>query len=95
VQRGRCIGASAVPVSVTEDIYSTAPEFLSGDGLPNQKIPTLLNSTAALKLGKDSACALYNLGFAILTLNGEKLHVDYYQYNRSTHTVTLMYAEDV
>jgi hypothetical protein len=70
VKRGRCLGCSAVPVFV-DDGYFTPKD---------PSIPLLLDTTHGNKpvmLGKDGS--IYNLAYAIMTLNGKKARIDYYE----------------
>jgi hypothetical protein len=71
LQRGRCLGASAVPVFTDQQSYSSASGLQTyGDG----PMPTW-NKNAQLGNNGDS----YNNCFAIMTLNGASANVDYYQ----------------
>jgi hypothetical protein len=71
LQRGRCLGASAVPVFTDQQSYSSASGLQTyGDG----PMPTW-NKNAQLGNNGES----YNNCFAIMTLNGPSANVDYYQ----------------
>jgi hypothetical protein len=71
LQRGRCLGASAVPVFTNQQSYSAASGLQTyGDG----PMPTW-NKNAQLGNNGES----YNNCFAIMTLNGASANVDYYQ----------------
>ena len=71
LQRGRCLGASAVPVFANQQSYSDADGLQTyGDG----PLPTW-NKNAQLGNNGES----YNNGFAIMMLNGSSARVDYYQ----------------
>lgn len=71
LQRGRCVGASAVPVFTNQQSYSYASGLQTYGGLP------LPGWNAASQLGTNGN--VYNNGFAIMTLNGASAKVDYYQ----------------
>ena len=69
--RGRCVGASAVPV------YSDQQQYAAGTNLqtlPGMALPTW-SPAAVLGCTRD----VYNNAFAILTLAGSGASVDYYQ----------------
>lgn len=71
LKRGRCVGASAVPVFTDQQKYASAAGLQTFQGLP---LPTW-NSKAQLGTnGTD-----YNHAFAIMTLTGSSVDVDYYQ----------------
>jgi hypothetical protein len=71
LERGRCIGASAVPVFTDQQKYENADGLETLDDRP---FPTW-NSKAVLgNNGTDYAHA-----FAIMTLSGASANVDYYQ----------------
>jgi predicted phosphodiesterase len=71
LKRGRCVGASAVPVFIDQQKYATAAELQTYPGNP---MPTW-NANGVLKdNGTD-----YNNCFAIMTLAGGTANVDYYQ----------------
>lgn len=71
LERGRCIGASAVPVFTDQQKYENADGLKTLDDRP---LPTW-NSKAVLgNNGTDYAHA-----FAIMTLSGASANVDYYQ----------------
>jgi len=93
VRKGRCIGASAIPVDGMELLYELDEHFVGPDGKPNQPVPAMLNNDPGLKLAVDPALNLYNLGYAILTLDNQNGTIDYYQYNSSTDTSTLACTE--
>ena len=94
LNRARCIGASAIPVDKTESLYTPDQHFLNADGTFNQPVPDLLSADPALCLEVDSELDLYNLGYAMMTLDGAKGAIDYYQYNSSTDTSSLMFHEE-
>lgn len=91
--KGRCIGASAIPVAGTDPMYRVDPAFLGPDGKPNQPVADLLNQSDELKLSVDPATGLFNLGYGIVTLNDKNGTADYYQFNGTTKTSTLMLSE--
>jgi len=71
LQRGRCLGASAVPVFTNQQSYSNASGLQTYGGAA---LPTW-NKNA--QLGNNGET--YNNCFAIMTLNGASATVDYYQ----------------
>ena len=71
LQRGRCVGASAVPVFTNQQKYATATGLQT---LNNGPMPTWNPSAILGDNGTD-----YNNGFAILTLKGPVATVNYYQ----------------
>jgi 3',5'-cyclic AMP phosphodiesterase CpdA len=87
VQRGRCIGASAIPVPGAESLYDVPQK------LQNQDVPQLANDTEDIKLQVDPELGLYNLGYAVVSLNGATGQADYFQYNSSQDTEAVMFQE--
>ena len=71
LQRGRCLGASAVPVFNDQQSYRNGGGLQTYGGLP---LPTW-NTKA--QLGSNGTS--YNNCFAIMTLNGASANVDYYE----------------
>jgi hypothetical protein len=71
LQRGRCVGASAVPVFIDQQKYATAAGLQTYQGGP---MPTWNASGILSDNGTD-----YNNCFAIMTLMGATANVDYYQ----------------
>lgn len=70
--RGRCVGASAVPVFTNQQDYAADTSLLNG------QVTTLPTWNPAANLG--STDDAYNNAFAIMTLNGAKAAVvNYYQ----------------
>ena len=72
LERGRCVGASAVPVFTDQQQY--APDTASLQSYQNQGLPTW-NPSAILGTTDEQ----YNNAFAIMTLNGANATVNYYQ----------------
>jgi len=71
LKRGRCVGASAVPVFKDQQSYSDASGLETYGGVP---LPTW-NPMGVLATNLDD----YNNCFAIMTINGPSANVDYYQ----------------
>lgn len=71
LQRGRCVGCSAVPVFTDQQSYAPGAGLTTYNGLP---LPTWNNTAITGNNGTD-----YNHGFAIMSLNGAAATVDYYQ----------------
>jgi hypothetical protein len=90
VTKGRCIGASAIPVVASDTPYTVADEIRSG---PDKTLPTLLDDK--LKLAVDTAEGLYDLGFAMLTFNQAQANATYYQYDSTQDVATAMYSESL
>lgn len=71
IQRGRCLGASAVPVFTDQQKYANANGLVTYQGAP---LPTW---NAGAMLGNNGTD--YNHAFAVMNLNGPAASVDYYQ----------------
>jgi hypothetical protein len=71
LQRGRCLGASAVPVFTNQQSYTNADGLQTYGGAP---LPTWNKSAQLSNNGEE-----YNNGFAFMTLSGASANVDYYQ----------------
>jgi hypothetical protein len=71
VKRGRCVGASAVPVFEDQQTYATAGGLKT---LDNAAMPTW-DPAAALGFTKN----MYNNCFAMMTLTGPSATVEYYE----------------
>ena len=71
LQRGRCVGCSAVPVFTDQQSYTPATGLTTYNGAP---LPTWNSTAITANNGTD-----YNHGYAIMTLNGTTANVDYYQ----------------
>ena len=71
LKRGRCVGASAVPVFEDQQSYATASglKTFEGGGMPTWDTNGVLGNTANM----------YNNCFAMMTLNGASAAVDYYE----------------
>lgn len=71
LQRGRCVGCSAVPVFTDQQRYAPAQGLTTPGGAA---LPTWNKSAQLGNNGTD-----YNHGFALMTLNGSSATIDYYQ----------------
>ena len=71
LKRGRCVGASAVPVFSDQQQYATAGDLKTLDNAP---MPTW-DSNGVLGTSGN----MYNNCFAMMTLNGASATVDYYE----------------
>jgi hypothetical protein len=71
LKRGRCVGASAVPVFQDQQSYTTASglETLNGQSMPTW------DPNAVLGTSKD----MYNNCFAMMSVNGASATVEYYE----------------
>lgn len=76
--RGRCIGASAIPV-FTSQAPAAPPNLLVPDGEPGP--PQIIEGTA---LGNDGQ--VFNSCYAMITLKGPNLKIDYYQVSAANAT---------
>jgi hypothetical protein len=95
LEKGRCVGASAIPVPDSESLYTISPAFQAADATLNQPVPTLLSDDPSIRLAVDPGNDLYNLGYALVKLNGANASVEYYQYNSSQNESTLNLQEDL
>ena len=96
LKKGRCIGASAVPVSSADDMYDVAKEFKAADGELNQPVPDLLSDNKnKWKLTVDPTTGLWNLGFAMLSLQDQEGVCEYFQYDNSTNVVSRLLKEQL
>jgi len=71
LKRGRCVGASAVPVFQDQQQYATAPDLktLDGAAMPTWDPDGVLSASQNM----------YNNCFAMMTLNGASAAVEYYE----------------
>jgi hypothetical protein len=77
LQRGRCLGASAIPVFVADDYFDA--KF---------NVPLLTNASTGgqpVRLGNNGT--VYNHAYAIMRLDGPKATVEYYQDNDDAHAL--------
>jgi hypothetical protein len=86
--KGRCVGASAIPTPFPPDLYEIAEPLR---GLPADQIPGILNP----KLGVDNKTSLYNLGFAMLSLQDQLGTCEYFQYDVSAQKVSSLFQEQL
>lgn len=88
LQRGRCIGASAIPVRIADHPYTCDTNL----ALPphTSALPTLHDGT---ELEHDSE--YYYRCYAIIRLAGSQAVVEYYQFDIDTHTSTCIYQEQI
>jgi Calcineurin-like phosphoesterase len=66
LERGRCLGHGAVPVSVIDEIYKPLTDL---DSTPSMLDPSKLGTTGGV----------YNHGYALLSLEGNTCRSEYYQ----------------
>jgi 3',5'-cyclic AMP phosphodiesterase CpdA len=78
LERGRCLGHGAVPVSVIDEIYKPLSNLESSPSLVDQS-----------KLGTTGG--VYNHGYALLAFEGDACRAEYYQKTKSGRAV--MYTE--
>ncbi len=86
VMKGRCVGASAIPTAYPPDLYEIAKPLR---GLPADQLPGILDA----RLAVDKKTGLYNLGFALLSLQNQLGACEYFQYDVSAQTVTSLLKE--
>src|SRR5947209_18105313 len=81
LQRGRCLGASAVPVFKDEQSYTpdAGLKYPDGAGTP------VWNANAQLSTSADD----YNHCYAILTLKDKDAALEYFQVDASGNTTSL------
>lgn len=84
VRRGRCVGASAIPVPGSIDLYTSDPNITE---------PTPEIQTCPLTL--DSQRSIYNLGFAVIELNGRQATERYFEYDTSARVERELYYAEV
>lgn len=77
VERGRCLGAGAIPTLPGERPYDAATDLSSGGTAPG------LVGDPASRLRLDAATGLYDLGFALLSLDGAALTATYYSFDEA------------
>ncbi len=77
VVRGRCLGAGAIPTLPAERPYDAAADLPPGEGVPG------LVDDPASRLRLDAATGLYDLGFALLSLDGPALSAAYYSFDEA------------
>jgi hypothetical protein len=77
LKRGRCVGASAVPVFIDQQSYEAATNLqtLKGIGMPTWNAAGILQSREQVPGISTEA---YDNCFAMMTLNGGSANVDYY-----------------
>ncbi len=85
LMKGRCIGAGGVPVSTL-----AAPPPPEGE-VDEQDLPTL--KPAALLLAEQATGNLYQLGYALIDLDGTEGRASYWQFDPSTRMRTVLYEE--
>jgi calcineurin-like phosphoesterase family protein len=66
LERGRCVGHGAVPVSVIDEIYKPLPEL--------ENAPLLVDQTRLSSRG-----GVYTHGYAVLSFKGDTCNAEYYQ----------------
>jgi hypothetical protein len=66
LERGRCLGHGAVPVSIIDEIYKPLPDL--------DEAPSLIDQS---KLGATGG--VYNHGYALLAFQGDSCRAEYYQ----------------
>ena len=88
LQRGRCVGASAVPVAATEDLTRPAPE------LAGQAVPELIRVGGEVpRLQPQADGDLYQLGYALIDLDGRDGRATYRQFDPISGLGSTLYEE--
>ena len=86
--KGRCVGASAVPVGAAEDLVSVSPE------LAGQPVPDLTRIEGRVpQLRPQAAGDLYRLGYTLIDLDGPRGHASYRDFDVSTGAGQVLYEE--
>ena len=86
--RGRCVGASAVPVGTQDDLDRVAPE------LEGQAVPSLAtHGGVPIRLSPQARGGLYQLAYMRLDLDGADARATYVQFDPSTGRSTILYEE--
>ena len=86
--KGRCVGASAVPVSTNEDLLVPCP-LLQG-----QEVPSLMvQDGEPVRLRSQAREGLYQLGYALIDLDGPEGLTSYIQFDPSTGIAIKLYEE--
>jgi len=88
LEKGRCVGASAIPNPSSCDLYSVDEKLR---GLPPEQIPAIIDA----RLQVSANARLYNLGFAMLSLDGHEAACEYFQYDSSAKTAASLYREQL
>lgn len=88
LKRGRCIGSGALPVSLLWQPYQTLPNLVLPDYVDS---PPRINPHA--RLGHDGDH--YYHGFGLLTLNGAKGAMEYYQVAGSKGSSQIIFREEL
>ncbi len=87
LQRGRCVGASAIPVFTSQKSYA------KGSGLETKGGVPLADWNKKVELANDKID--YYHGFAFLELDGKSANVNYYQVRPTDSTPIHLYSERV
>ena len=86
--KGRCVGASAVPVAASENITVPSPD------LAGQDVPELVKVNGLVpQLRPQADGDLYQLGYALIDLDGPDGKASYRQFDPSTGIASTMYEE--
>jgi hypothetical protein len=92
LNKGRCVGASAIPAPSSADLYSVAIPLRD---LPVDQVPDILNMKPLPNLAVDAKTGFYNLGFALLSLHDQQGECEYLEYDDSTKTVRSLFQEQL
>lgn len=88
LERGRCIGASAIPTMPSEGPYEASTDFVAG------QVPPGLIADPATRLGIDPVTGWHDLGFGLLTLDGPAATMAYYGFNQ-TRGAQVLFVEQL
>jgi predicted phosphodiesterase len=90
LDRGRCVGASAIPVPIDQNLYSVSSE------LDGQAVPELIDGDPTVRrLQPDSEGLLHQLGYAIVELDQQAGQATYYQFDPPCGRSSEMYVENL
>ena len=88
--RGRCVGASAIPVPADVDLVS--PD----SALFDQEIPDIVDGEVGeVSLAPEKDGRFYQLGYAILSIKDARLTAEYFQFDSIELRSRLMFVEDI
>ncbi len=86
--KGRCVGASAVPVAAVEDLTRPSPD------LDGQDVPDLVEANGRpIALEPEAYGNLYRLSYALIDLDGAAGRASYWQFDASTDAASLAHEE--
>ena len=88
LERGRCIGSGAIPVSLIWQPYKQLPNLALPAGIDK---PPTMNLDAQLEHNRDH----YYHGYGVLTLNGRQGEMTYHQVAGTEGSSKIIYTEEI